>query len=946
MLARFVTVCLVVVAVSQAGADHARFSPSAPTVWQPLSIDFGGRVHSQTDSEPNPFLDYRLQVKFTAPSGNSLNVPGFFDGDGHGGPQGSVWRVRFTPTEPGEWAYRVSFRKGPAVAIDLNPNAGAALEPDGTRGTFTVTPRDPEAPGVYKCGLLEYIGLHYLKFRDGPYWIKTGLDEPENLLAYEGFANTRGSHKYAEHAQHWRDGDPDWENGKGKALIGALNYLADQRVNSIYFLTMNIGGDGKDVWPFAGELDRNGNPANDNLHYDLQKLAQWNTVFEHAQRRGLVLHAVLDEAEEENKRELDDATLGPERKLYYRELVARFAHHPALQWNLCEEYNIGGLDLGPERVREFADYLAALDPYGHPITVHSAGDPVKALAFTFGDPRFSLTSIQLNQRRIDLVTEAVRQATIDAGRPLPIALDEFTVDIGTNKSHIPADRPDDHRRQKLWPTLMSGGTIEFILEGLLKADRFDTPERAKLWEYCWHARKFMEENLPYWEMEPADQLVEGAATIDVGIGGGKPSPMGPQMFAKRGEVYAVYLPNASQTGRIKLEPAGGVHTKRWYDPRSGEFVGEPSLTKVADLPLEIGPPPTDAAEDWVVLYQLVNSPDTTARVGPLRVFPLAHWESLPPSAFGLDPGKLNALAEQLGGRGCVIKHGYIVTAWGGQDVVKDWYSSAKPVLSTLLMFAAKEGKITSFDQPLVDFGWELREKDRTMTLRHLTNMMSGYARPEAPGTAWSYNDYAIQLYQQTLFDRIFKEDPATAANSPSRLGALGLEDGFEFRKKNRRISASVRDFARLAWLWLNLGDWNGTQVLPRAYFDDNMRPQVPFDLPQTQRAETDDYLKIGTYGGESDHFTQHGPGIYGFNWWFNGKGRAHPDTLSWPDAPAELWMSIGFAGNCTAMLPSEDAILVSSYGNWGKFTAGKADSDFNRLLNQFTAAVTPPTLDQ
>jgi hypothetical protein len=128
----------------------------------------------------SPFLKTgpnRLQVEFTAPSGSSLNVPGFFDGDGNGGPQGDMWRVRFTPTEPGDWTYQVSFRKGPAVAIDLNSNAGEALEPDGARGEFTVAPRDPDADGVYKWGLLEYVGTHYLKFRDGPHWIKTGLDE-------------------------------------------------------------------------------------------------------------------------------------------------------------------------------------------------------------------------------------------------------------------------------------------------------------------------------------------------------------------------------------------------------------------------------------------------------------------------------------------------------------------------------------------------------------------------------------------------------------------------------------------------------------------------------------------------------------------------------------------------------------------------------------------------
>ncbi len=97
-------------------------------------------------------------------------------------------------------------------------------------------------------------------------------------------------------------------------------------------------------------------------------------MFAHAQRKGIVLHFVFNEGEEANKRELDNGELGVERKLYYRELIARFAHHPALQWNLCEEYNLG-LNLGPERVREFARYVRAVDPYDHPITVHSAGDP-------------------------------------------------------------------------------------------------------------------------------------------------------------------------------------------------------------------------------------------------------------------------------------------------------------------------------------------------------------------------------------------------------------------------------------------------------------------------------------------------------------------------------------------------------------------------------------------
>ena len=73
--------------------------------WYPFTIDFKGPQSSETDNNPNPFLDYRLQVEFTSPGGKQYNVPGFFAGDGNGGGTGHVWRVRFSPDEAGEWMF-------------------------------------------------------------------------------------------------------------------------------------------------------------------------------------------------------------------------------------------------------------------------------------------------------------------------------------------------------------------------------------------------------------------------------------------------------------------------------------------------------------------------------------------------------------------------------------------------------------------------------------------------------------------------------------------------------------------------------------------------------------------------------------------------------------------------------------------------------------------------
>lgn len=50
---------------------------------------------------PNPLHDARLRVTFTAPSGTSRTVDGFWDGE-------VTWRVRFSPSVPGRWQWRTT----------------------------------------------------------------------------------------------------------------------------------------------------------------------------------------------------------------------------------------------------------------------------------------------------------------------------------------------------------------------------------------------------------------------------------------------------------------------------------------------------------------------------------------------------------------------------------------------------------------------------------------------------------------------------------------------------------------------------------------------------------------------------------------------------------------------------------------------------------------------
>ena len=153
--------------------------------------------------------------------------------------------------------------------MSLDPSFGSDVGINGANGSFSIGPTPANAPQFLRHGRLEYVGEHYLKHRDGPFWIKSGTDSPENLLAYTGFDGTvdQGGidanflHDYAAHRSDARDSDPFFTNADtgvdSRGITGALNYLGQQGVNSVYFLPMNLGGDGQDTFPFiSGSNDR------------------------------------------------------------------------------------------------------------------------------------------------------------------------------------------------------------------------------------------------------------------------------------------------------------------------------------------------------------------------------------------------------------------------------------------------------------------------------------------------------------------------------------------------------------------------------------------------------------------------------------------------------------------------------------------------------------------
>jgi CubicO group peptidase (beta-lactamase class C family) len=320
------------------------------------------------------------------------------------------------------------------------------------------------------------------------------------------------------------------------------------------------------------------------------------------------------------------------------------------------------------------------------------------------------------------------------------------------------------------------------------------------------------------------------------------------------------------------------------------------------------------------------------------VFPGAAWEKRPPASVGLDERKLAEFAAKAGGDGCIIKDGYLVKSWGGIAAHQDWASAAKPVLSTLLLLAVQERRLSGVDALVKDVGWDLAPKDSTMTFRHLANMVSGYACGEAPGQAWGYNDYAVKLLARSL-EKIFNQ-PLDAA-CRQRLAALQFEDGAIFGSRDGlRVVASPRDFARLGWLWLNRGQWKNRRIVSSKLFTKCVRPAVPPDLPRTSK-KGHDYLGIGSFGGGTDQ-TPAGPGIYGFNFWFNE--RLSNGQRVWPAAPADTYQANGMWNRDTVTIFPSLRMVVAVRGakKSGGFEPGNAKGKYNQNMKRLMEAVRQP----
>ena len=314
-------------------------------------------------------------------------------------------------------------------------------------------------------------------------------------------------------------------------------------------------------------------------------------------------------------------------------------------------------------------------------------------------------------------------------------------------------------------------------------------------------------------------------------------------------------------------------------------------------------------------------------------WPTEEWRYATPQDMGFDESALQGMVDDIESAPSnvkvdsviVIKNGYIVYEKYFNDYNADTphiiYSCTKTFVSTIFGIAHENGAIPSLDTKLLDIFPEVTPENmdewkESITLRDMLMMSAGFdARdswlyqweklndlheaPDAvrymldlpmafkPGTRFEYTNGVSHL----LSCIITKETGESAADYGQKylFGPLGITlaewdtDNMGRNWGYNRIYITPKDMAKLGYLFLHNGEWDGQQIISSEWVKEATKHRIDANLF---------------------------PG-YGYQWWV-GDG---------------FYTAMGYMGQFIYVFPDQDMIVVCTGGTPETY-------DFNSVLPQ------------
>jgi CubicO group peptidase (beta-lactamase class C family) len=322
------------------------------------------------------------------------------------------------------------------------------------------------------------------------------------------------------------------------------------------------------------------------------------------------------------------------------------------------------------------------------------------------------------------------------------------------------------------------------------------------------------------------------------------------------------------------------------------------------------------AVSMILACGCAHSPEADRKPSPTE-WPTSAWRTGAPEERGFDSLKLGQGLLAIRSKGLdlhslsIVRGGVMVLdahfyPYDGRTV-HDQASVTKSVMTTLIAIAADQGRLR-LDDPVLSFfpGREVANRDAAkerLMVRHLASMTSGLGCTSAndeetlkamersadfvqfvldrkmvsePGTKFVYCSPGMHLLSAILhkatgmaaleFARLYLFAPLGIRDAIWPADAQGINHGWG------DLRLHPHDTAKIGFLWLNHGRWEGRQIVSRAWVDSSVTTQI-------KTGRDDDY---------------------GYGWWITGdKGE---------------YAAIGRGGQRIQVWPSIDTILVMTGG--------------------------------
>lgn len=277
-----------------------------------------------------------------------------------------------------------------------------------------------------------------------------------------------------------------------------------------------------------------------------------------------------------------------------------------------------------------------------------------------------------------------------------------------------------------------------------------------------------------------------------------------------------------------------------------------------------------------------------------------------------------------GPSGMILKNGYQIASWGDTKRVDMTFSVTKSYLSTVAGLAVDRGFFKTKDA-VANSVWDSTfdgAHNQQITWQHLLNQSSDWSgtlwnsydwadRPpregsiddwknrklHTPGTHFKYNDVRVNLLAYSLLQiwrkplpQVLKEHIMDPIGASKTWRWYGYDNSWVELDGNRMQSVSggghsggglfinTEDHARFGLLFLNNGNWNGTQLISNSWIKEATTPSIANNN-------------------------------YGYLWWLNKKG----GDRFWNGVPENVYYAAGFGGNFIVIIPDEQMVIVTRW---------------------------------